>query len=109
MDAFIAHVPTVQCPTRLMSASPVQEYTDSASAAGNEYLAAAAAQVRLALLRMPCDVVQEPTSMHDAARRLAALIPPVTPFRVLEDARRDLAAAMEQCAATRSAGAVAVA
>jgi hypothetical protein len=52
--------------------------------------------VRHALLRTPCDVVQEPTSMRDAARRIASLIPPVTPFRVLEQARRDLGVAIEQ-------------
>lgn len=73
-----------------------QEYADATRAAGDEVSAAAATQVRHGLLRAPCDVVQEPTSMADAARRIGALIPPRTPFTTLEAARDDLEAAAAQ-------------
>eukprot|EP00892_Ulva_mutabilis_P000379 jgi/Ulvmu1/10341/UM061_0024.1 len=66
------------------------EIHDTCMEQGNDERAAVAEQVKHALLRTPCDVVHEPTSMHDAIRRVAACTPPVTPFVTLERCREDL-------------------
>jgi hypothetical protein len=56
----------------------------------------AARRVRRGMLCNPCDVVHKPSSMLGAIRRVAACIPPVTPFVTLERSRRDLDRAREQ-------------
>ena len=74
----------------LTSGSAVQEIHEACMDEGLKEKAAVAEQVKHALLRTPCDVVHEPTSMHDAIRRVAACTPPVTPFVTLERCREDL-------------------
>lgn len=74
----------------------MQEIQQSWQAAGEPERAALADQVKHAMLRTPCDVVHEPTSMHDAIRRVAACMPPVTPFETLERCREDLSRVAEQ-------------
>lgn len=73
-----------------------QEIQESWEAAGEPERAALADQVKHAMLRTPCDVVHEPTSMHDAIRRVTACMPPVTPFETLERCREDLGRVAEQ-------------
>ena len=73
----------------------LQEFEQSAARTDAD-LAATAHAVRKGMLRNPCDVVHRPASMQGAIRRVAACIPPVTPFATLERARRDLQRAKEQ-------------
>lgn len=74
----------------------LQEIQDAWEGEGQETRAALADQVKHAMLRTPCDVVHEPTSMHDAIRRVSACTPPVTPFQTLELCRGDLRRVAEQ-------------
>jgi hypothetical protein len=77
-----------------MHRSLLQEFGECSEDANN--MAAVATKVRLGLLSTPCDVVHTPMSMLCAIRRVQAGIPEVTPFKVLEQARRDLKSAHDQ-------------
>ena len=53
-------------------------------------------RVRKGLLRTPCDVLHDPTTVDTAIRRIQANLPDVTPFQTLEHAREDLHKVLEQ-------------
>jgi hypothetical protein len=58
--------------------------------------AAVADKVRKGLLRTPCDVVHDPTTVDTAIYRIQACLPDLTPFQTLEHAREDLDKALQQ-------------
>jgi hypothetical protein len=74
----------------------MQVYGQDAQANGREEIVAMVERARHGMLQSPCDVVQEPTSMLDAIRRVRCAIPDVTPFATLEHAREDLRIAEQQ-------------
>lgn len=63
--------------------------------------AAVADRVRKGLLRTPCDVIHDPTTVDGAIHRIQASLPNITPFATLEYARKDLDTALEQYTRSR--------
>lgn len=63
---------------------------------GDDKWADVADRVRKGLLRTPCDVLHDPTTVDTAIHRIQACLPDMTPFQTLEHARQDLHKVLEQ-------------